>query len=1216
MKQTTFRFVLEDSPQVQSVSEEASALLGFTPSEFVSGKVAFKERIHPDDADVAQILFSSATETRAGIVNLRFRNANGRICCLKGEYKKDVDLETGKLLLTLALRDVRGIEEPGDLSLIANFKTLLENTTDYIYVKNCNHVFLAATNAVAELTTTLGDGMDLAGKTDYDLHPEQEADRYYRLEKQLFLEGQCVNEIQQVLARDGTKHWIDNRKYPVNGSDGKIAGLFGIAPDVTPHLEEDQKLIENERSLREAQRIAGLGSFALDIPARKWKVSAELDALLGIDSGYNRAFEGLWPLIHPDDRAAMAERYQGYFSGERKHYDNEYRIIRQNDKAVRWVRTRGRLEFDEHGKPLTLHGTMQDITDQKQAAIALLESEQSLQLAQEIANLCSYTLDIRAGIWKGSETLEGILGIGPAHPRTIAGWVALLHPEDRARMADSLDQNIERHAKSFDADYRIVRPSDGVTRWLKGRGWIEYANDGAPIFLHGTIQDITESKQTELALRESKQLLQLFIKQAPVAIAMLDCKMRYLAVSEHWRQIHKLDCGDILGRSHYEVFPDLPPGWTDEHRRALAGEIIQAGDGAIKRPDGSLQCLRRRLHPWFTGNGAIGGIIIFAEDITSQKRAEERLQLAASVFAHASEGIVVTDSSGAILDVNDTFARVTGYTREELLGRNPRILKSGLQNDEFYRKMWRSLLESGHWSGEIWNRTKSGELYVEMLSISAICDGNGKVLRYVALFSDVTELKNKQAQLEKIAHYDVLTGLPNRVLLSDRLRQAMSLARRRKQLLAVAFLDLDGFKEINDNYGHVVGDQLLRALASRMKFVLREGDTIARLGGDEFVALLLDLPDTDAALPVLNRLLDVASRKVRVESLSLRVSSSIGVAYYSHSEEIDADQLLRQADQAMYQAKTAGKNRFHFFDPMQASAARSRHESLERIQNALAKCQFVLHYQPKVNMRTGQVVGVEALLRMQHPERGLLFPDAFLPAIEDHPLAVEVGAWGVRSVLEQMETWQGIGLDLPVSVNISSIQLQHPDFVARLQSKLEAHPHIEPANLELEVLETSALQDVIQASEVLEACHRLGVSIALDDFGTGYSSLTYLKRLPAHVIKIDRSFVSGMVDDPEDLAIVEGVLSLAKAFGRKVIAEGVETPEHGLMLLQLGCEIAQGYGIARPMPASDLPAWLATWRPDPRWAYVEPLHNGQVAMVPVTLPNPDESHRSLAVGDR
>ncbi len=655
---------------------------------------------------------------------------------------------------------------------------------------------------------------------------------------------------------------------------------------------------------------------------------------------------------------------------------------------------------------------------------------------------------------------------------------------------------------------------------------------------------------------------------------------------------------EMLGRTGYDLFPEAiadasyrleKQAFSDERRTS---EILQ-----LPGQDGSMRWIDTRNYPVNRSDGSVGGVILFAEDIARQKQTEERLRLAASVFTHASEGIVLTDPNGTILDVNDAFTRITGYRRAEAIGQNPRLLKSGLQSREFYENMWGSLLRDGHWSGEIWNRTKDGVIYAEMLSVNAIRDAAGNTAQYVAMFSDITERKEHERQLERLAHHDALTGLPNRVLLADRLSQAMAQTRRHGEVLAVAFLDLDGFKEVNDRYGHECGDWLLTAVSARMKSALREQDTLARLGGDEFVAVLLDLPDRKSADPVLHRLLQAAAGEVSLDGWTIRVTASAGVALYPSQDEADADLLLRQAGQAMYQAKLAGRNRFQYFDPNHDVMVRGRHENLERIRQGLATGEFVLYYQPIVNMRTNQVMGAEALIRWRHPQRGLLPPGMFLPVIEGHPLSVELGEWVIDSALTQMEAWRAAGLELAVSVNVGAFELQQASFVNRLRALLAAHPEATPGCLDIEVLETSALGDIVQTSKVLEACHEMGVSFALDDFGAGYSSLTYLQRLPVNVLKIDQSFVRDMIEEPENLAILEAVLGLAGAFRRKVIAEGVETADHGLMLLQLGCELAQGYGIARPMPGGEFPGWVARWRSDPRWAAAPPVNAGNRSLL-------------------
>jgi diguanylate cyclase (GGDEF)-like protein/PAS domain S-box-containing protein len=576
-------------------------------------------------------------------------------------------------------------------------------------------------------------------------------------------------------------------------------------------------------------------------------------------------------------------------------------------------------------------------------------------------------------------------------------------------------------------------------------------------------------------------------------------------------------------------------------------------------------------------------------DITERKQAEEKLQLAASVFRQTGEGIIITDAQGQIVETNDAFTRITGYSRAEVLGRNPRLLASGLQATEVYAALWAELASVGHWLGELWNRRKDGEVYAEWLSISAVRDAQGVVQRYVALFSDISAVKAYQQQLEHMAYYDVLTGLPNRVLKADRLQQAMALARRSGLLLAVVYIDLDGFKAINDIHGHLAGDQMLIAVGKHMHAALREGDTLARVGGDEFAAVLVSLQNTAACIPLLERLLAAAAQPLQLDDQTLQVSASLGVTFYPQADEVEADQLLRQADQAMYQAKQAGKNRYQVFDAVNDTRQRNWHEDLGHIRQALNNREFVLYYQPKVNMRSGLVVGAEALIRWQHPTRGLLSPAAFLPVIENHPLAIAVDEWVMDAALTQMALWQAQGLALPVSVNVGALQLQQPEFLTRLKALLARYPAVNPAHLELEILETSALQDVARVSRLIEDCRQFGVTFALDDFGTGYSSLIYLKRLRVALLKIDQGFVRDMLDDADDQAILQGIVGLASAFRCDVIAEGVETVAHGTLLLQLGCELAQGYGIARPMPAADLHAWAASWQPDAAWRGPAPL---------------------------
>lgn len=569
-------------------------------------------------------------------------------------------------------------------------------------------------------------------------------------------------------------------------------------------------------------------------------------------------------------------------------------------------------------------------------------------------------------------------------------------------------------------------------------------------------------------------------------------------------------------------------------------------------------------------------------DLADLPMDESRLRLAASVFLNAHDGIMITDHQGRILDVNRAYARLTGFAPEEVIGRNPNILKSGMHTPEFYAGMWRALAEFGVWRGEIINRRKNGDLFTELASISAVRDAAGQLTHYVATYTDISALKESQQKLEHLAYHDALTGLPNRVLLGDRIQQALAQARRNKRVVAVCFMDLDDFKPVNDTFGHQVGDQLLIEVAKRLKESVREADTVARLGGDEFALLLGSLDSAQEGREVLGRLLTRIAQPYTVDRGIARISASIGYTLVP-GDEGDPDTLLRHADQAMYLAKQGGRNRVVLYDIQQDQRSRSLRENLLRIKTAFAEGEFCLYYQPKVDMRRGKVVGLEALIRWRHPDEGLLLPADFLFELSSDPILVDIGEWAIRTALSQMREWQKAGLSTTVSVNIAGSHLLHPEFSARLAAALADFPEVAPHYLELEILEAAALEDVNLVSRVMNRCRELGVDFALDDFGTGYSSLLYLKRLPAKTLKIDQSFVREMLESHEGADAFSGIVGLASAFKRQVVAEGMEFVEQGIVLLRFKCDVAQGFAISRPMPAEEVVAWVEAYRPDPAW---------------------------------
>jgi diguanylate cyclase (GGDEF)-like protein/PAS domain S-box-containing protein len=632
--------------------------------------------------------------------------------------------------------------------------------------------------------------------------------------------------------------------------------------------------------------------------------------------------------------------------------------------------------------------------------------------------------------------------------------------------------------------------------------------------------------------------------------------------------------GDFLGKRPAQLYPDRRALRTLARKALVAircGETFQSEIEMLKQ-DGS------RFWAALTGRalaaGRLGGGSVWViADISERKKAEERTRLAAKVFENTQEGVTITDHDTRILAVNRAFTEVTGYAEEEVIGMTPRVLRSGRQDRVFYDAMWDALDQSGQWKGEIWNRRKNGEIYPEWLSISSVRNEAGELSHYVGVFSDITEIKRSQEKVSFLAYHDPLTQLPNRLLFNDRLTQSIQRASREKKLFAIYFIDLDHFKHVNDSLGHHVGDRLLREVAAQMQAQLRRTDTIARLGGDEFIVMVEEIDGLRGAALVAEKLAAVFQEPIALEGHDLYVTASIGVCMYP-ADGADANTLIRNADAAMYRAKSNGRNQFHFYEQEMTAYAFERLELESAMRRGLANDEFVLHYQPQVDLTTNGIVGAEALVRWNHPELGLLTPDRFIPLAEDSGLIVALGEWVLRSACRQMQMWHSTGFRLPkVAVNLSVRQLEKQGFAVLVAAILDEY-RLAPSVLELELTE-SVLMQTKEAFEVLEELDALGVDLSVDDFGTGYSSLGYLKQLPVHKLKIDRSFISDDAAHGHNDAIVRAVIAMAKTLGLAAIAEGVESREQAAFLRREGCNHAQGYLYGKPDTGEALAsAWV------------------------------------------
>jgi len=627
---------------------------------------------------------------------------------------------------------------------------------------------------------------------------------------------------------------------------------------------------------------------------------------------------------------------------------------------------------------------------------------------------------------------------------------------------------------------------------------------------------------------------------------------------------------ELLQMTVFQVDRGLTPAMWEERWERLRAEKNALYDVVHTTRHG--QTFPAEVSANFQNVGGEEFIAAFARDVTDRRLAEQRLKLFEKVFDNALEGITVTDHRGDIVSVNPAFTLITGYTAAEALGQNPRILKSDRHTPEFYKAMWSDIIKKGQWSGEIWNRRKSGEPYPEWLSISAIKD-RGRTTHYVAVFHDISEMKRKEDKILHQASHDALTNLPNRLLLSDLLEKAISHAARAGHKLGVICFDLDNFKNINDTLGHAMGDELLKAAAVRISGMLRPEDTVARPGGDEFMVMLGELDDERDAVLVAERILDSFRRPFPVDGRELVLTASVGISIFPEDGDTP-DALIKNADLAMYRAKEQGKNAYQLFTPQMNEAVTRRLNLEAGLRRALDRGEFLVHYQPRLSFLDMRTVGMEALVRWQREPGRLVPPMDFIPLAEETGLIVPLGEFVLETACARTVAINAaMGLSLKVSVNLSARQFADTN-LPELVDRILGHTGLAPECLEVEVTETVLMQNIATAANMLGQLAEMGVAASIDDFGTGYSSLYYLKKMPLKAIKIDRSFIRDIPRDPSDIAITTTIISMCRGLDLAVVAEGVETQEQFNFLLGLRCDECQGYLVSRPLPAPDFEAFL------------------------------------------
>ncbi|THC40332.1 EAL domain-containing protein [Massilia sp. Mn16-1_5] len=767
-----------------------------------------------------------------------------------------------------------------------------------------------------------------------------------------------------------------------------------------------------------------------------------------------------------------------------------------------------------------------------------------------------------------SEAIEEIAGI-PASELMRGdtdAWSRLIWPQDQALRSQVLRAALQS-GTSYEVEYRIV-DAKGKERWVLESGQPQHMPGDEGFWVDGIISDISERKHNEMRIGALLAEQSAILDNVMFGVVFTR-ERRIVSVNRRTEQLFGYPEGTLEGEPASILF--VSPG---EHAKAedaffplLARGEDSSHERQFRRRDGSLLwCLvsGSSIDP---GHPEAGNVWVFA-DISERKESEEKLRLSSTVLEHIADGVMVVDMHGNIVTVNPAFTYITGFAMEEVVGKPWNVTRSSPGDQELYWNMWRQLNDTGFWRGELWSTRKDGEAWLQWLTVSTVRGDDGKVTHYVGVFSDITRLKESQEKLDYLAHHDPLTSLPNRLLFQDRLLHAIGRAAREGQQLAVMFIDLDRFKNINDTLGHHVGDELLKQVAGALGQRLRDGDTLARLGGDEFIVLLENVDGAFGARQVAAKMMALFEQPFMVASHELFVTGSIGISLFPADGQ-DANLLVRNADVAMYQAKSRGRNGYQFYSPAMDGEGVERLRMEALLRRAIERGEIYLHYQPQVEIDSGKLIGVEALVRWHNPELGQVSPVRFIPMAEDTGFINQLGEWVLFEACRQMLRWDEAGLQVPkMAVNLSVRQVERGAMAPLVEQALVT-TGLAPRRLQLEVTE-SVIMNTGDALAFVHALHAIGVGLAIDDFGTGYSSLAYLKQLPVDVLKIDRSFIKDIAVDSNDEAIAIAIIQLGKSMNLSVIAEGVENEEQAAFLLRHGCARAQGYLYGRPVAPEEL----------------------------------------------
>ncbi len=979
--------------------------------------------------------------------------------------------------------------------------------------------------------------------------------------------------------------------------------------DVSIIKQAEREAKRQQNMLARTEHLAHLGSWEWDVAADQVSWSDELFHLFGLDPEKGTpsvSEQEKLQIFHPDDIAAIkTAAEETIITGV--PYELEVRINKANG-TTRTCVTYGEPEFDEQGNFKGLSGYLKDITEHRAAELALQASESELARAQRVAHIGSWSIDVTDGHLRWSDETYRIFGVPRGELITYDSFLSKIHPLDMQQVDMAWQHALK--GDHYNIRHRIL--VNGEVRWVHEKAHLESNANGELIRGIGTIQDITSSWRDHLLQETSTLALNQLAQGEPLrhvlttlveglelinpamfaSILLLEPEVTGFTLGtaprirgvllRYLNTLKVSEDSEIFGLARSSSDTIIADNLAQDSRfMALADAASKTGMKAcwcspIFAKEGRVLGVFAVFYthpkkPPETDLAMVSQLAILAGQMIEQARVQEALHLSSRVIEHSHSSIVVTDSDGYILTTNPAFTQMSGFSIDEVIGRRPALMRPGSEvQSGTSENVWQRLQEDGFWRGEVRSRRKDGSYYMQWLTASAVKDAAGNVTHYIGISDDITENKEAIKRIDFLAYYDSLTELPNRQLARDRMEQEITRAKREHDgSFALLFVDLDQFKAINDALGHTVGDELIKAVAHRLVETVRETDTVSRQGGDEFLIMLTGDIEMHAVSAICSKLMESLTRPFEIGEHTLSISASIGVAMFP-DDGICFDSLMKRADIAMYSAKDAGRNAYRFFNNRMNVDVMDRILVRNGLMRALEHQEFILHYQPQVDLNTGKVFGVEALIRWENPVIGLVPPDRFIPIAESSGLVVEMGAWVLREACRQLRVWQDeLGLaDLVMAVNISALQFTRGDLFEAVSTALE-ESGISPGNLELELTETVLLKEAERALEVMSRLRDLGVKMSIDDFGTGYSSMSYLKRLPVDKLKIDRSFVKDIDVDTDDAAIAHAVISLGHIMGLSIIAEGVENESQLEFLRSRGCDQYQGYYFSRPLPPEE-----------------------------------------------